>query len=380
MRIVILGYIVRGPLGGLAWHHLQYVIGLESLGHEVLFVEDSDDYVSCYNPLTDQMTGDPQYGLNFIQEVFASTGIRASWAYHDSARKVWYGMPSSFVEQYCSTSDLLISLSGVNPWHPYFIDVPVRVLIDTDPCFYQVRNLTEPAFRKRSVHFTHFFSFGENLGQDSCLVPDDELPWMPTRQPVVCSHWKLTTGNLNSKWTTVMQFDSYESREYKGIRYGMKSASFPEFLHLPELTGEPFELALSGEAVHKKRLTQAGWNLSDPLFVSRSPESYQQYIRQSKAEWSVAKQGYVVSDSGWFSERSACYLASGRPVLVQDTGFTKQIETGSGLLAFRNLAECRAGIESINSHYDQHCNWAREIAESYFDHRKVLSRLLDQIN
>ena len=192
--------------------------------------------------------------------------------------------------------------------------------------------------------------------------------------------WKISEANIDSHWTTIMQWDSYKSRQYEGIIYGMKSQSFNPYINLPQSTNEKIELAISSETAPKENLIQNGWQLKDPLIVTKSPESYQKYIYESKAEWSIAKHGYVISKSGWFSERSACYLASAKPVLVQDTGFSQNIETGKGLHCFTTFEACLEGIKEINSHYQKHCNWAREIALAYFDSDKVLNDLLQRIS
>jgi len=173
-----------------------------------------------------------------------------------------------------------------------------------------------------------------------------------------------------------MQWDSYRTLEYGGQTFGMKSASFDKYADLPQMTTEKFELALGSETAPKDFLQDKGWKITNPLVPTRTPCTYQKFIQNSKAEWSVAKHGYALSRSGWFSERSACYLASGRPVLTQETGFSKFIECGRGLLAFSSKEEVLDGIEKINAGYDEHCKAAREIAVGYFDYEKVLSKLL----
>ena len=380
LRIVILGYIIRGPLGGLAWHHLQYMIGLHLMGHEVLFLEDSEDYASCYDPESNEITSDASYGLNFIRQVFEKHGMSGQWAYYDAHKNQWYGLSKKHVSDYCSAADVLLNISGVNPLREYLLQIPKRVLIDTDPVFTQIRHLTEKDSLKRAVQHTHFFSFGENFGKKFCTIPDDGFTWLPTRQPVVLREWLITESKIHSPWTTIMQWDSYKIREYEGVQYGMKSQSFSPYYNLPQSTNETFELAIGSATAPKEKLLLNGWQLKDPLIITKSTESYQAYINESKAEWSIAKQGYVISKSGWFSERSACYLASAKPVLVQDTGFSQNLETGKGLLCFTSFEECLSTIEAINSNYQKHCNWSREIATACFDSDIVLNDLLQRIS
>ncbi|MEO6733899.1 MAG: hypothetical protein ABIN01_21935 [Ferruginibacter sp.] len=376
LNIIIGGYIVGGPLGGLVWHHLQYVLGLHQMGHNVLFVEDSDDYPSCYNPQTHLLSDDPFYGLSFIDQVFSQYQLQQQWAYYHQPANRWYGKSEKEVKDFISKTDLFLNLSGVNPLREYFLTIPLRVLLDTDPVFTQIRNLTDPPAMHRAKLHNRYFSFGENFGKPACSIPNDGLNWQPTRQPVFLKAWKYTRGNSVGKWTTVMQWDSYKVREYNGKSYGMKSASFDDYFSLPSRCKDVFELAAGSETTPREKLLTSGWQLADPIAVTVTPASFQQYLRQSKGEWSIAKQGYVSSYSGWFSERSTGYLSSGRPVVVQDTGFSGFMATGKGLLSFNTPDEAVAAIEEVNRNYAAHCNWAREIAEEYFRFDKVLSTLL----
>lgn len=176
-----------------------------------------------------------------------------------------------------------------------------------------------------------------------------------------------------------MQWDSYKKAEYNGQRYGMKSESFLPYLNLPKLSDKHLELALGTPHAPRDMLRNYGWLIQDPLAVTKDPWIYQDYIKKSKGEFSVAKQGYVVSRSGWFSERSAVYLASGRPVIVQDTGFSDWMETGNGVLPFGTIEEAKEGLDEVDGRYEYHCRAAREIAETYFDSRRVLSNLIDVV-
>jgi hypothetical protein len=255
--------------------------------------------------------------------------------------------------------------------------IPSRVLIDTDPVFMQLRHLHDPAARNQALAHTAFFSFGENIGTPGCSIPQDGLPWQPTRQPVVLDAWSMTPGSVQGKFTTVMQWDSYPAREHEGRRYGMKSDSFSPYIDIPQQTAAVFELALGSASAQQALLINKGWIVRDSREPTADPWIYQRYIQQSKAEFSVAKQGYVVSGSGWFSERSAAYLASGRPVVIQDTGFSKWLQTQAGVIPFNTPEEALAGINEINRRYEFHCQAAREIAAEYFAASKVLPHLLE---
>ncbi len=378
LRIILLGYIVRGPLGGIAWHHLQYALGFHLLGHDVHFVEDSDDYPSCYDPTRDATGTDPSYGLEFARRAFDRVGLRDRWAYHDAHTATWHGPEAERVLATCREADLMVNVSGVNPLRPWLERIPARALVDTDPVFTQIRHRTDQAARREAARHTAFFSFAENIGGGGAEIPDDGFPWRPTRQPVVPAAWPVTPGPAGGKFTTVLQWDSYEAREDGGRRYGMKSESFGPYWDLPGRVGKIFELAAGSPTAPRDELRRKGWGVRNPLGPSRDPWTYQRYIRRSKAEFSVAKHGYVVSRSGWFSERTSGYLASGRPAVVQDTGFTGRLPSGRGLLAFSSPDEAVEGIAAVNRDYELHCRAARRIVEEHFDARDVLARLIDQ--
>ncbi|HYX81752.1 MAG TPA: hypothetical protein VE714_05120 [Gemmatimonadales bacterium] len=377
MRILVLGYIVRGPLGGYAWHHLQYVLGLAQLGHDVYFFEDSDDYAACYDPSTNGMSTDPSYGLAFAERAFERLGLSQRWAYHDAHRDRWYGMEGDRVLEICASADVALNVSGVNPVRPWWRSVPVRVFIDTDPAFTQIRHLSDPTSLARAREHSAFVTFGENFARSGCMVPDDGLPWHPTRQPIVLDAWPVTAAPSSAKFTSVLQWDSYPARVFRGQRYGMKSESFGPHLDLPAKLGPRFELAVGSPTAPRELLRDKGWVIRDPLETTRDPWSYQGYIQESKAEFSVAKHGYVVSRSGWFSERSAAYLASGRPVVVEQTGFSDWLQTDGGVVPFSTPEQAAEGIADVNARYDFHSRAARACAETYFDARNVLARLLE---
>lgn len=378
LRIVVMGYVVRGPLAGPTWHHLQYVRGLADLGHEVWYLEDSDDYASCYDPAQQIVTADPSYGLAYAQRVFDRFGMGQRWSYYDAMESRWHGPAGADMPAICRSADLLLNVSGVNALRPWVAQIPHRVLIDTDPVFMQVDILNDGPRRQFAESHTAFFTFGESFGLPGCTMPDDGLPWQPTRQPVLLDAWAPTPGRPDGRYTTVMLWDSYDVREWQGQQYGMKSQEMERVLDMPARCGHRFEMALGGPTAPHNRLAELGWQVADPLAITCDPWDYQAYISQSKAEFSVAKHGYVASGSGWFSERSASYMALGRPVVVQDTGFSRHLPTGEGLLAFNNIDEAVAAVAEVDAHYPRHVEAARAVIESHFDARQVLARLVEQ--
>jgi hypothetical protein len=380
LRIVVLGYIVRGPVGGMAWHHLHYVRGLRDLGHDVVFIEDSgDDEWCCYDPTTHTTGPDPRFGLGFAADAFRRLGLDDRWAYHDALGTGWHGPLGERALDYCRSADVLINVSGVNPVRPWLEGVPRRVLVDTDPGFAQIRQLTDPEQTALALQHNAFVTFGANVGHADSLIPDSGVTWKPTRQPIWLRGWPVSAPQPGGRFTTVMQWESYAALEYAGHTYGMKSSSFHRIEDLPGKVDQELEIALGGSEAPRDALEAKGWIISDPLRIARDPWSYRSFIEGSKAEFSVAKHGYVESRSGWFSERTANYLATGRPAVVEDTGFPEWLPTGSGVLAFSTRDEAVAGIEEVAADYDAHSRAARELAEEFFDSRSVLTDLLEQV-
>ncbi|HEX5472956.1 MAG TPA: hypothetical protein VFW73_13775, partial [Lacipirellulaceae bacterium] len=351
-------------------------LGLHRLGHEVLFLEESDDYPSCYDPTTHQVGTDPTYGLSFAKRAFSELGIGSGWAYYDAHQKRWRGPAAEMVDEFCGDADALIDVSGVNRVLPVLQHIPIRILIDTDPAFTQIRHLTNEAARSRASQHNVFFSFGEAIETGESTVPDDGFHWHATRQPVVLDVWPRSDGPNRGAFTTVMQWESYLPVEFDGRRFGMKSESFNMVRDVPSRTAAPLEIALGGTSAPRHQLVRLGWRVVDPLSVTRDPWTYQMYLQQSRGEFSIAKHGYVVTRSGWFSERTACYLATGRPVIIQDTGFSQFIPCGEGIFAFDDAESALASIYRAEGQYQKHCGAARELAEAYFGSDKVLDSLL----
>lgn len=379
LRILVLGYIIRGPMGGMTWHHLQYFLGLHQMGHDVYFLEDSGDTeYSCYDPVRNVTDKNPAYGLHYANLVFKKTGFEKRWGYYDHHQHQWHGPLAENAMIIIKDADMLLNLSCSNVLRPWLCEVPVRVLIDTDPVFTQIRNLTDPERLNFSKQHNAFFSFGENFNQEGCYIPDDDILWKPTRQPIVLNAWPVTQGKEDAPFTTVMKWESCPERNYNGRHYGMKAESFEPYWNMPNKTNQLIEVAVSDPAAPKQRLAENGWLLSYPQNISSDPWKYQEYIQKSKAEFSIAKHGYVVGRTGWFSERSAGYLASGRPAVLQDCGFSKWMQTGRGVISFSNEEEAIEGIKAVNKDYKAHSVSARNIAEEYFNSTDVLINIIEK--
>lgn len=378
LRIVLLGYLVRGPVGGMAWVSLNYLHGLRALGHDVWFIEDSGDSPwCCYDPQRSVTDADPRFGLNYAANVFAYEGLGDTWAYWDQHTARWRGAGAARAEEICRSADLVLNLSGINPLRAWTADIPHRAFIDTDPAFTQVRHLTDAAARDRADEHTSFFTYGEHFGRPGCTIPDDGLPWIPMRQPIALDRWKVYPARADASFTTIMQWNSYAAPTHEGRHYGMKSESFEPYRELPARSAVPLELALGGSDAPRAELQRAGWRLVDPLKVSLWPWDYQAYVSASAGEFGVAKHGYVSSHSGAFSDRTAAYLASGRPVVVQDTGFSQSMDVGEGLLPFSSPDEAVAALARAHREPERHGRAARAFAEKYFDASVVLREMVD---
>lgn len=373
MRILCSGWLVRHALGGLSWHHLQYLLGLRRLGHEVYFLEDHGWSGSCFDPVRGVMSDDPSGGLRFLRGLLEPSGLGESWCFL-AADGTAYGMSRERVSEICRSCDLYISLSNIN-WIPELDQCRRRVLVDTDPVFTQVGSHGwGPPFSWYDVLFT----FAENVHQPDCSMPTAGLRWLPTRQPVVTDLWSVDQGPSRGHFTTIMNWAPIEEERHVAPKFGQKGRSFEPFMAFPRRAGQPMELAVNPPADVRRRLLEGGWRLTDPVQVTLTQALHREYLHGSRAEFSVAKHGYVVTQCGWFSERSTSYMACGRPVVVEDAGFSRWLPTGLGVLAFRNADEALACIYDLNSRYDLHCRAAREVVEAHFESGTVLRSLLER--
>jgi hypothetical protein len=377
MKIVVTGQMAQYPLGGVTWFYLQYVLGFARLGHDVWYVEDSGQWP--YNPNTDGLVEGCEYNVAFLEGVMNRFGLSGKWAYHFPWENRWYGIDDAQRRELLESADVLVNVSGTLERLANYRKIRRRVYVDTDPVFTQVKLARGQAdFRKlvdtHNVHFT----YGE---RDSDAVPATGHRWLKTRAPVVLSEWR-TGQPFRDVFTTVMNWSSYNSVEYRGVRYGQKDEEFRAYLDLPALVAPTvLEVAMGSgkiESTPRELLEHKGWKLVEPSQVCPDLDSFRAYTESSKAEWGIAKNGYVRGRSGWFSERSARYLAAGRPVVVQDTGFSDVLPVGEGILPFRTLDESVRGIREVERNYDRHSRAARAIAEEYFDSDKVLAKLLDE--
>jgi hypothetical protein len=278
-------------------------------------------------------------------------------------------------------ADVLVNISGALVDAALLECIPVRLYLDLDPAFTQLWHFAQGIDLRLAGH-THFATVGLAIGQSECTVPTGGLQWLRTLPPVVLEHWTVDDNITLDALTTVANWRGYGSIEHDGVHYGQKAHSLRKLIDLPTRVEDRFVLAL---AIHPRetddleRLTHHRWELVDPQSVAGTPATYRAFVRGSRAEVGVAKSGYVVSRSGWFSDRSACYLASGRPVIAQDTGFSHWLPTGQGLLCFDTTEQAQAAIKDMNGAYARHARAARGLAEGWLDSDKVLASLLEQL-
>ena len=364
VRIIVSGAIAKYRLGGMTWHHLQYVLGLALLGHDVYYLEDTGE--------------SGRAGTAYLARVMDRFGLGDRWAYRNKHGD-WAGLSEQRRRAAISSADLLVNLSGELARPEAYREVPRLAFVDTDPIFNQMKLGWDPVFRTMvDLHDVHF-SFGERLADTSLNTAHD---WIPTRQPVALAEWSAPSPPREA-FTTIMSWRTRgTTRIHAGDEYGEKDVELLRFLDLPEqVAPAKLELALNlskGPRAPVGQLTSKGWRLVDPSDVCNDLDSYRAYIQSSMGEWGVAKNGYVRGSPGWFSERTACYLAAGRPAVVQDTGFPSILPVGEGLFAFRTVEEAADAILDVVAHYGRHSRAARAIATEYFDSDKVLTNLVER--
>jgi hypothetical protein len=373
-RIVVAGYAVRFPLGGNLWAHLQYVLGLTRLGHDATFVEDAGWADSCYDPETDSMSSDPAPGLRIVSALMDELGLGDRWAFRDLAGR-WHGIPALELDELIGGADLFLDVGGAS-YFPEMRHARRRAYVEMDPVFAQLGRFGgDERFREYDVLFT----YGANIGR-TARVSTGGLVWRPLAPPVVVDLWAedrdIDGGAGDGRWTTVASLGAYGAVEHDGHVYGQKDVELVKFAELPRLANCALEVAADPVGALELKLAASGWHVADAPAVSRDPWRYRDYVRRSRGEFSVAKNAYVKANAGWLSDRTATYLASGRPAVVQDTGLPDELLAEGGLLVFRTLPEAAAALHRAEASYEDECRAASALAKRHFDAAKVLDGLL----
>jgi hypothetical protein len=351
--------------GGNAWARISVVVGLRKLGFQTFFIEQIE------NPS--------------LENISYFEGVMGRFELTESAALIspgaCHGIAKSELQDAAADASLLINFGGHLTAAEVMRPARCKIYLDDDPGFTQLWQASGASGARLEGH-DFYFTFGENIGRPVCPIPTNGIEWRPTRPAVVLDDWPVTVGDGSGGFTTVATWRGpYGPVTWNGHTFGLKLHEFRKFLELPARTGANFELALDidqREESDLDLLAKHGWRLVDPASVAGDPFAFRSYVQGSAAEFSAAQGIYVETKCGWFSDRTVRYLASGKPALVQETGFSNNFPTGEGLIAFRNIDEAASGVEAIMRDYRAHAEAARAIAEQYFDSDKVLGRLLDE--
>lgn len=383
MRVVVTGLVATYPVGGVAWDYLQYVQGFRALGCEVFYLEDTGQwlYDAAAQTFTDDANGAARYLGTVLDRLDPALGH--AWALR-GPDGTYHGLDAASVARVCAGTDLFLNLSGSCWLRERYRAARVKAYVDTDPGYSQAKlAAVDAGVADESTRFSvdlirrHdvFFTLGEAIGTPRCRIPTGGIRWHPTRQPILLANWPVRRAP-DGAFTTVMSWKVEPTAPVvDGRIYAGKDVELERFISLPAQTPERLELAVSG-AAPRARLGAAGWQVRDGHAVSATMDDYRDYVLASRGELSVAKNAYVALASGWFSTRSAAYLACGKPVVVQETGFSAHVRPGPGLHPFTSAADAVAALAAIRADYDAACDHARETAATHFAAERVCARLL----
>ena len=376
-RIVVLHLAGRYPLGGIGWQAIHYVLGLQQLGHDVHYVEDSGAYP--YDPRVKSVVEDSANSVAFLDDVMTRVGLGDRWTYVDPVTGVHHGLSREGLDRLYRDADAIFNVCAATRLRDEHLQCPIRVYVETDPVFEQIRVAEGDRGATMALEdHTHHFTYGENLGQPDCPIPLEKFAWRATRPPVIPELWETPFDPSAERFTTVATWrNAGKDIHFRGQTYlWSKHQNFLRMIDLPTRTRQPIEMALEvTDPETRGLLTRNGWTLADAYQVSRDITTYRQHIQRSRGEFTVAKDLVARSNSGWFSDRSVCYLAAGKPVVTQDTGFGKYVPEGVGLLAFDTVEGAAASRDEVNRDYERHSRAARRIAREHFAADRVLGRL-----
>ncbi len=392
LRIIVGGYLGLLPAGGITWDYVQYPAGFAAMGHDVYYIEDTRVWPIYQTAGSDW--GDASASVVHLKKVMEAFGLAGRWAYRDEASGRCFGLTETEVREVVHTADVFVNVSCSTFMRDEYTQIPVRALIDSDPMFTQIQYLSqqmftpgEPNLRQLVDAHTHHFTFGENVGASDCRIPPCGIRWRPTRQPICLDQWTVTDlpTRIDAAYTTLMNWTAAPPLSFGGETWGQKDVEFRRFLSLPEVVTEiPLAVAVgqtggAGTPFPIEEAKNNGWQVCDPNVCAPDWRAYRKFIGDSRGEFSLAKETYVKARTGWFSCRSACYLAAGRPVVTQDTGWSNYIPTGDGLLAFDDQETAAEALRRITAEPGRHARAAREIAEEHFNAQSVLNCLLSEV-
>jgi hypothetical protein len=365
-------------MGGMLSWLLQYLVGLDRLGHEVVYVERAMRENDCFDTRRQKMGDDPRFGIEIAARLLARHGLGEAWHFVDIEGRR-YGLPRERVAEALASADLFLDVGGDASWLDEAARAGLRVLVDCEPGFTQMRMEAHAEAGKPWPEYDRYYSTGLNFGSDAAALPRAGKTWYTLQDPVVPDLFPVEPAKPDAPFTTVMSWQSMRPRVWRGRSYGNKDLEFARFEMLPRRTRVPLEMAVSGRDVPWKHLRAIGWRLRNAYRVSTGFEAYTDYIRGSRGEFSVAKHCYVATNCGWFGDRAAVFLASGRPVVMQDTGWSAHFPCGEGLFAVASPEEAADALDVVVSDYAHHARRARELALEHFDAAKIFGRFLEEL-
>lgn len=378
-KVIVFGILFWYPLAGVTYQFLHYLLGLRRLGYDPYYVEDSGRWI--YDPQLNDLSPNALPNIEAVVPILEAHGFAGRWAFRGNYPDgQCYGMSESQILALYREADAFLNVTGAQEIREEHMACPRRIYVESDPFAIQVKVAKGDtgAIHALSCHDTHF-TFGENLGNADCGVPIERFTWLPTRQPVAMDLWDGPATGGESYNTITTWHNKGKNIDYKGqTYYWTKDREFEKYLDLPRRRPVAFELAAGVDESVKNLLRSHGWRQTDSVIISRSIDCYRKYIQQSRGEFTVARDQYTRPNTGWFSDRSACYLAAGRPVITEESGFSKFIPTGRGLFSFRSMDDILAAVDAIESDYPTHCKAAKEIAAEYFDATKVVGSLMQR--
>jgi hypothetical protein len=379
-RVVLLHFVAQMPLAGIAWQALQYLVGLERLGFETWYVENHG--ANPYDPRISSVVTECDYNVAYLKATLARFGLGERWAYWDAINDVYHGLSRERVFTLLRESDALINLCGSTRLREEHMACPVRIMVDTDPVYEQIKYAkADAAARAYLDAHSHFFTYGENVGGPGWIVPLCGIPWKPTRPPVVLDLWPEAPGEPPCFSTIATWENKGKDIEFEGQSYvWSKHVNFMRFLDLPARSKQCFTMAMLPPSPEVEALVSGqGWKLLDPRPISATLDAYAGFIRSSRGEFTVAKDIYVRPKSGWFSDRSVCYLASGRPVVTMATEFSRFYPVGEGLFEYTDAAGALAAIAEVGADYPRHAKAARRLAAEFFASDGVVGKMMNQV-
>lgn len=379
MRVAVGAYAFRYPLGGnLSWQ-LQWLVGFARLGHEVLVLEKATYPDACFDPLAGRNGDDPTTGIAVVSALFDRSGLGGAWCFVDVAG-TYHGWDRRRVEAWLATADVLVDLGTHGAWLPEAAGGRCRTaLVDGEPGYTQMRRELRASRGEPVATYDRYFTNGAAVPTPAYTGPTAGVAWEAVLNPVVPALLSQQPVPRGAPFTTVMNWQSHDPLVFEGRTWRQKDVEFERFLDLPTRVAGPMEVAVAGRAAPRARLHAAGWKTRDAIDTTRSLDAFLAYVTGSAGEFSVCKEGYVALRTGWFSDRSAAYLAAGRPVVMQDTGFGAFLPTGEGLFAVRDVEEAAAAIDAIATDPARHAARAREIAMEHLDAARVLPAFLDSV-